>query len=157
MSHSGWSGARRAGQDGPVHTDPVACARAVRSRDPRFDGWFFTAVRTTGIYCRPSCPAMTPKAANMEFYPSAAAALADGGDHVAARLWLTDLRGWGDPDAFPVGDLGVRRGTQRLGLPDDPDSLSRRSRRWQPWRACATAHLWAATDHEINHLPGEPR
>ena len=51
---------------------------AVRGRDPRFDGVFFTAVRTTGIYCRPSCPAMTPKRENVRFYPSAAAAQAAG-------------------------------------------------------------------------------
>ncbi|MGH9101607.1 MAG: Ada metal-binding domain-containing protein, partial [Acidimicrobiales bacterium] len=38
------------------------CFRAVQARDARFDGWFFTAVRTTGIYCRPSCPAVPPKA-----------------------------------------------------------------------------------------------
>ncbi|HEX3947967.1 MAG TPA: AlkA N-terminal domain-containing protein [Acidimicrobiales bacterium] len=50
------------------------CYRAVQSRDARFDGWFFTAVTSTGIYCRPSCPAMTPKRANVGFYPSAAAA-----------------------------------------------------------------------------------
>lgn len=48
--------------------------RAVRSRDARFDGWFFVAVTSTGIYCRPSCPAVTPKRANVRFYPSAAAA-----------------------------------------------------------------------------------
>jgi AraC family transcriptional regulator, regulatory protein of adaptative response / DNA-3-methyladenine glycosylase II len=47
---------------------------AVCSRDQRFDGRFFTAVVTTGIYCRPSCPATTPKRVNMRFYPSAAAA-----------------------------------------------------------------------------------
>jgi AraC family transcriptional regulator, regulatory protein of adaptative response / DNA-3-methyladenine glycosylase II len=47
---------------------------AVRSRDTRFDGRFFTAVITTGIYCRPSCPATTPKRENVRFYPSAAAA-----------------------------------------------------------------------------------
>jgi AraC family transcriptional regulator of adaptative response / DNA-3-methyladenine glycosylase II len=46
----------------------------VQSRDPRFDGWFVTAVRTTGIYCRPSCPAITPKRPNVEFLPTAAAA-----------------------------------------------------------------------------------
>lgn len=51
-----------------------ACLRAVDGRDRRFDGWFVTAVRTTRIYCRPSCPARTPLAENMEFYPSAAAA-----------------------------------------------------------------------------------
>ncbi len=48
--------------------------RAIRSRDPRFDGRFFSAVRTTGIYCRPICPATTPKRENVSFYPCAAAA-----------------------------------------------------------------------------------
>jgi AraC family transcriptional regulator, regulatory protein of adaptative response / DNA-3-methyladenine glycosylase II len=51
-----------------------ACYRALSSRDPRFDGWFFVAVTSTGIYCRPSCPAMTPKRSNVRFMPSAAAA-----------------------------------------------------------------------------------
>ena len=50
------------------------CYRAVKSRDARFDGWFFTAVSTTGIYCRPSCPAVTPKRNHTSFYPTAAAA-----------------------------------------------------------------------------------
>ena len=54
------------------------CYRAVDSRDERFDGWFFTAVTSTGIYCRPSCPALTPKRANVRFYPTAAAAQAAG-------------------------------------------------------------------------------
>ncbi|MEU9593968.1 AlkA N-terminal domain-containing protein [Streptomyces sp. NPDC048193] len=56
-----------------MHTDTEGCVRAVRSKDARFDGWFFTAVLTTGIYCRPSCPVVPPKPANMTFYPSAAA------------------------------------------------------------------------------------
>jgi len=51
------------------------CYRAVESRDARFDGWFITAVRTTGIYCRPSCPTpVRPKRENVDFYPTAAAA-----------------------------------------------------------------------------------
>ena len=50
------------------------CYRAVDSRDQRFDGWFVTAVQTTGIYCRPSCPAVTPKPENVQFHPTAAAA-----------------------------------------------------------------------------------
>ena len=54
------------------------CYRAVQSRDPRFDGWFFTAVTTTQIYCRPSCPALTPMPEHVRFYPSAAAAQQDG-------------------------------------------------------------------------------
>ncbi|WP_203609943.1 Ada metal-binding domain-containing protein, partial [Streptomyces sp. SID8111] len=48
--------------------------QAVRSRDGRFDGVFFFAVGTTGIYCRPSCPAVTPKRANVRFFATAAAA-----------------------------------------------------------------------------------
>ncbi|MEV7084842.1 AlkA N-terminal domain-containing protein [Streptomyces sp. NPDC093085] len=56
-----------------MHTDVERCLRAVRSKDARFDGWFFTAVLTTRIYCRPSCPVVPPKAENMTFYPSAAA------------------------------------------------------------------------------------
>jgi AraC family transcriptional regulator, regulatory protein of adaptative response / DNA-3-methyladenine glycosylase II len=48
--------------------------QAAVSKDARFDGVFFTAVRTTGIYCRPSCPAITPKQSNVTFYPTAAAA-----------------------------------------------------------------------------------
>ena len=52
--------------------------RAVRGRDVRFDGWFYVAVTSTGIYCRPSCPAVTPRRANVRFYPSAAAAQGAG-------------------------------------------------------------------------------
>ncbi|WP_236968202.1 DNA-3-methyladenine glycosylase 2 family protein [Microbacterium aurantiacum] len=48
--------------------------RAIHARDRRFDGQFVTAVRTTGIYCRPSCPARTPRADNVTFYPTSAAA-----------------------------------------------------------------------------------
>lgn len=54
------------------------CYRAVRSRDRRFDGLFVTAVRTTGIYCRPSCPAQTPRPENLRFYAVPAAARAAG-------------------------------------------------------------------------------
>ncbi len=54
------------------------CYRAVDSRDARFDGWFVTCVTSTGIYCRPSCPALTPKRENVRFLPSAAAAQRDG-------------------------------------------------------------------------------
>jgi AraC family transcriptional regulator of adaptative response / DNA-3-methyladenine glycosylase II len=57
-----------------VELDFDRCYRAVDSRDPRFDGWFVTAVSTTGIYCRPSCPANTPKRENVSFHPTAAAA-----------------------------------------------------------------------------------
>ncbi|MET9465260.1 AlkA N-terminal domain-containing protein [Streptomyces sp. NPDC006544] len=61
-----------------MYTDTERCVRAVQSKDARFDGWFFTAVRTTGIYCRPSCPAVPPKVENMTFLPSAAACQQSG-------------------------------------------------------------------------------
>ncbi|NOK05308.1 MULTISPECIES: AlkA N-terminal domain-containing protein [Myxococcus] len=54
--------------------DASACYRAMQTRDARFDGRFFTAVRTTRIYCRPICPARTPRFENCTFYPSAAGA-----------------------------------------------------------------------------------
>lgn len=54
--------------------DTDACYRAIRARDARFDGRFFTAVRTTRIYCRPVCPAPLPKRENVRFFGSAAAA-----------------------------------------------------------------------------------
>ena len=54
--------------------DHEACYRAVQARDARFDGRFCTAVLTTGIYCRPSCPARTPKSGNVRFFACAAAA-----------------------------------------------------------------------------------
>ncbi len=58
--------------------DADLCYRALATRDARFDGRFFTAVKSTGIYCRPICPARTPRRANCRFYPSAAAAQAAG-------------------------------------------------------------------------------
>jgi len=57
---------------------PAICDRARASKDARFDGLFFTAVRSTRIYCRPVCPAPTPKRSNVSYYPTAAAATAAG-------------------------------------------------------------------------------
>jgi AraC family transcriptional regulator of adaptative response / DNA-3-methyladenine glycosylase II len=54
--------------------DQDICYRALSSRDRRFDGRFFTGVTSTGVYCRPVCPARTPKRQNCSFFPSAAAA-----------------------------------------------------------------------------------
>ncbi|HST27995.1 MAG TPA: AlkA N-terminal domain-containing protein [Rudaea sp.] len=58
--------------------DPKVCEQARLTRDARFDGLFFTAVRTTGIYCRPVCPAPTAHARNVEYFPNAAAAASAG-------------------------------------------------------------------------------
>jgi AraC family transcriptional regulator of adaptative response / DNA-3-methyladenine glycosylase II len=49
-----------------------------------------------------------------------------------------------DPDAFPEGDLGVRRGAEALGLPTAPAGLRARAERWRPWRGYAVMHLWRA-------------
>src|SRR5438046_2142976 len=54
--------------------DFVECDRARLSRDPSYDGRFFTGVRTTGIYCRPVCPVRPARSTNVQFFPSAAAA-----------------------------------------------------------------------------------
>lgn len=57
-----------------MNLDPDTCYRALQSRDPRFDGRFYTGVLTTGIYCRPVCPARTPQRKNVRFFTCAAAA-----------------------------------------------------------------------------------
>ncbi|HEU5265330.1 MAG TPA: DNA-3-methyladenine glycosylase 2 family protein, partial [Jatrophihabitans sp.] len=81
------------------------CYRAVQAHDPRFDGWFYTAVRTTGIYCRPSCPAITPQARNVTFYPSAAAAQRAG--YRACKRCRPDAAP-GSPEWDVRGDLAGR-------------------------------------------------
>jgi AraC family transcriptional regulator of adaptative response / DNA-3-methyladenine glycosylase II len=61
-----------------THLDPEVCRRARLSRDPRFDGEFFLAVRTTGIYCRPICPARPPAEKNVTYYRSSTQAAQAG-------------------------------------------------------------------------------
>jgi AraC family transcriptional regulator of adaptative response / DNA-3-methyladenine glycosylase II len=82
-----------------VDLDDDACYRAVLTRDRRFDGRLFIAVTTTGIYCRPICPARTPKRENVRFFPSAAAAQ-EAGFRPCLRC---------RPESSP--DLGIWRGT----------------------------------------------
>jgi len=79
--------------------DHDACYRAVKLRDARFDGRFFTAVKTTGIYCRPVCPARTPRPENVTFFPTAAAAQ-EAGFRPCLRC---------RPETAP--DMGAWRGT----------------------------------------------
>jgi len=88
-----------------VPLDQNLCYRAVAARDPRFDGQFVTAVRTTGIYCRPSCPAVPPKRANVEFWPTAAAAQQRG--YRACRRCLPDAVP-GSPEWNCRADLAAR-------------------------------------------------
>jgi AraC family transcriptional regulator of adaptative response / DNA-3-methyladenine glycosylase II len=61
-----------------MNLDARTCYRALRSRDPRFDGRFFTGVASTGVFCRPVCPARTPRFENCRFFPHAAGAAAAG-------------------------------------------------------------------------------
>ena len=84
--------------------DDAARWAAVSSRDRRFDGMFCTAVRTTGIYCRPSCPAR-PARRNVEFYPTAAAA--QGAGYRACRRCLPDAVP-GSPDWDVAADVAGR-------------------------------------------------
>src|SRR5689334_13679546 len=98
-------------QTGFVLPDFDTCYRAVQSRDPRFDGWFFTAVRTTGIYCRPSCPATTPQRRNVEFFASAAAAQRAG--YRACKRCRPDASP-GSPEWNVRGDL-VGRALRLIG------------------------------------------
>ena len=81
MSENGQPHAQAAHRLAPMHTampDRTHCDCARLARDARFDGLFFTAVRSTGIYCRPVCPAPPPKPSNISYYPTAAAATAAG-------------------------------------------------------------------------------
>src|ERR1700745_1622696 len=61
-----------------MELDPEICERARRARAPRFDGRFFIGVTTTRIYCRPICPAPSPKESNVLYFASAAAAAEAG-------------------------------------------------------------------------------
>ncbi len=79
----------------PAGLDADACYRAVETRDARFDGRFFTAVKTTGIFCRPICSARTPLRKNVEFFKSAAGAFSAGyrpclrcRPELAPRAWM---------------------------------------------------------------------
>ena len=85
--------------------DTEAAYRAVQSRDARFDGTFYTGVRTTGIYCRPSCSARTPHRRNVDFYPSAAAAQRAG--FRACKMCRPDATP-GSPDWNARADLAGR-------------------------------------------------
>lgn len=81
------------------------CYQAVSGRDRRFDGMFYTAVATTRIFCRPSCPARTPMRANVAFYPTAAAAVEAG--YRACKRCRPDASP-GSPDWDVRADVSAR-------------------------------------------------
>ncbi len=150
-----------------MERDRNRCYRALKSRDSRFDGRFFTGVRTTGIYCRPICPARLPKLENVIFYRCAAAA-EEAGFRPCKRCrpetapgtppWLGTsvtveralryieyiaMRALRDPDAFPTADLGLRKAlSQGTDPPISAAALARQADSWRPWRAYAAMFLW---------------
>ena len=63
------------------------------------------------------------------------------------------MRGLGDPDAFPAGDLGLRLAAEQLGLPIDQRTLTELSAGWRPWRSYAVQHLWTTLVHPVNQWP----
>ncbi len=155
-----------------VHLAPDLCYRALRTRDPRFDGRFFVAVRTTGVYCRPVCPARTPRRENCLFVPCAAAAEAAGyrpcrrcrpESAPGTPAWLGTsasvsrglrLIAEGALDTRGVGDLAARLGlgerqlrrlfTQHLGAA--PLAIARTR------RAHFAAELLAQTDWPVSRV-----
>ena len=102
-----------------VIDDFERCYRFIQSQDPRYDGHFVVAVTSTGIYCRPSCPARTPQRANVRLFPTTAAAqkdeaafLEDGDSaavtHIAVRI--DEMRSFDD---FHSSDTSCRSHTRR--------------------------------------------
>lgn len=83
-----------------VTLDAEQCYRALRAKDPRFDGLFFVAVESTGVYCRPICPARTPARARCRFYVHAAAA-ERAGFRACLRCRPELAPGTADVDALP--------------------------------------------------------
>jgi AraC family transcriptional regulator of adaptative response / DNA-3-methyladenine glycosylase II len=99
------SGPTEQGPRGASPEDFEARYRVLGSRDRRFDGCFFVAVTSTGIYCRPSCPAIVPRRRNVRFYPTAAAAQSAG---FRACLRCHPHAAPGSPEWNRRGDLAAR-------------------------------------------------
>lgn len=115
----------------PNRLDPEGCHAALRARDARFDGQFFVAVRTTGIYCRPVCRVRTPRPENCRYYPHAAAAEAAGyrpclrcRPELAPGLAALDMPSqlaWAAAQRIEAGELddgGLPLLAARLGITD---------------------------------------
>jgi AraC family transcriptional regulator of adaptative response / DNA-3-methyladenine glycosylase II len=121
---------------GAVTLDPDTCYRALAARDPRFDGLFFVGVRTTGVYCRPVCPARTPGRDRVVFFARGAEAehegyracfrcrpeLAPGRASVDATTRLADLA-WARVEAGFLNEGSVDELAHELGV--TPRHLSR--------------------------------
>jgi AraC family transcriptional regulator of adaptative response / DNA-3-methyladenine glycosylase II len=112
-----------------VNLDHEACYRVIQARDARYDGRLFVGVKTTGVYCRPVCPARTPRSANVRFFPSAAAAQ-QAGFRPCLRCRpevAPDLAAWHGSSTTVMralrliaqgqsDDVGIERLAERLGI-----------------------------------------
>ena len=114
MSENRETSPARMDEDCVMDMDRIACYRAISTRDARFDGRLFVGVKTTGIYCRPICPARTPKFANVSFYPIRGAAQ-EAGFRPCLRC---------RPETSP--DLAFWRGTSQHRFPRARADRSRR-------------------------------
>ena len=137
-----------------VHEDFERCYRAVQSKDARFDGWFVTAVSTTRIYCRPSCPARSPLARNVVFYPTAAATVSSLPTTPAAlvahsRSWQPFMAaGWfqdsSRPPSPPTASSGSRGAPMQSSICGPPRTT--RSTTGRP----------TADQRRNHHVPDQP-
>ena len=108
--------------------DRDVCYRALKARDPRFDGRFFVAVKTTGIYCRPICPARTPRLENVVFHATAASAQ-DAGFRSCLRCRpesSPDFAAWGGTSSTVTRALSLIAGGALDGADADVDALALR-------------------------------
>jgi hypothetical protein len=144
---------------GSMDLDRETCYQAVLSRDRRFDGWFFVAVTSTGIYCRPVCPVRPPKLTNCRFYANAALV-----EHAGFRpclrcrppfVWDALLYSLTDHAIEGVERVAGRSYTRVVDIRQDGRHVTgwlqaedlplrhalRRAAHWAPWRAYAAQHL----------------
>lgn len=168
-AYDGWELAVRAivGQQVTVAAASTLAGRVVRALGtplPRAVGSLTHAFPLPGEVAAASLPGIGMPGSRVETLRGLGAALARGAlaldgsvDAATTRAALVALSGigpWtanyismralGDPDAFPIGDVGLKRAAERLGLPDDPRGLAGVAERWRPYRTYAVHHLWAS-------------
>src|ERR1700748_1710314 len=125
---------------------PTVCYRAVQARDARYDGRFFTCVRTTGIYCRPICPARPPRRECCRFVPTAAAAQ-EAGFRPCLRCRpesSPDLDAWRGTSATVSRAVKLIEGGARAGAGDMAALADRREIGDRQLRRLFQQHIGAA-------------
>ena len=129
--------------DGVTHLFPTP-ARLIALADQNPDAFSMPAARRRALVALATAMSSGPIVIDAGTDPTelraALVALPGIGPWTAEYVAMRALR---DPDAFMPTDLGIRRATQALGVPDDPAMLSALSERWRPWRSYAMAHLWS--------------